>query len=84
MQITKTLAAAALAISVTVSGAPAGTTVEPNADTRGILIGAALLGLITLLIVTGDNDDTGTTSTKNGPDLAVALPPQGGAVVADF
>ena len=82
--ITKTLAAAVLAVSLTASSANAGVQVEPNPNTGGILIGAAILGLLTLLIVTGNDDNGGTTSTKNGPDLGVDLPPQGGRVIADF
>ena len=82
--ITKTLAASVLAISLTASGAHAGVQVETNPNTGGILIGAAILGLLTLLIVTGSDDDGGKTSTKNGPDLGVDLPPQGGQVIAEF
>lgn len=86
MQITKTLAAATLAISVAASGAHAGEAVitKPNNnDNSGILIGAVVLGLLGLLIYTGNNGDS-TMSTKNAPDLGVDLPPQGGKVIADF
>jgi hypothetical protein len=83
MKITKTLAAAALAISLTTSGAQAGMDTRPEAN-AGILVGAVILGLIGLLLVTNGNGDNGTTSTKSGPDLGIDLPPQGGKVIASF
>jgi len=83
MQITKTLAAAALAISLTASGAQAGVEAQPD-GTPGLLIGAIVLGIVGLLLVTGNDGDNGTTSTKNGPDLGIDLPPQGGKVIANF
>ena len=84
MTVTRTLVAAALALSLTTSGAHALMEPRPDNNGTGLLIGAAVLGLIALLIATTDGGDGGTTSTKNGPALDLDLPNQGGAVLADF
>lgn len=84
MKITKTLAAAALAVAVATSGAQALEAPRPDNGNTGILVGAVILGLIGLLIVNNGNGDNGTTSTKSGPDLGIDLPSQGGKVIASF
>ncbi len=68
MSITKTLAAAALAISLTTSGAQAGTSVQTD-HTPGLLIGAAILGLVAFFLITnGGEDEIVSTKDVNGTD----------------
>ena len=80
--ITKTLAAGALALTVTASGANASVAPDPNADS-GLVISALFLGLVGLLIATGGGGTT-TTSTKDGPALDLDLPDPGTQTIKDF
>jgi len=69
MSVTKTLAAAALAVTVTTSGAQAG--MDPVKEGNYVpLIVAAIAGVAALLFIVGNDDEGGVFSTKdvNGTD----------------
>ena len=83
MSVTKTLAAAALALSVTTSGAYALEEARPANDNTGLLFGALFLAAVGLLIGTGGGGTT-TTSTKDGPALDLDLPDPGTQTIKDF
>ena len=85
MRVTTTLAAVVLATSLSFTPAHAANPTPPN-NNAGLIVGAFVLGILAIIAATNNSagGNGGTTSTKNGPDLGVDLPNQGGAVLADF
>ena len=79
--ITKTVAAAALVVSLSTTPSRAG--MEPIHEGAGLLFGALFLGLVGLLVATGGDGDT-NLSTKNGPALDLDLPDPGIQTIKDF
>ena len=78
---TKTLAAAALA--VTVAASPAQATTQQSDPNAGLIFTALFVGLVGLLAATGGGGTT-TTSTKDGPALDLDLPDPGVQTITNF